>query len=571
MGDDSFVGRVYVICVMALFWRLCILAWSQRTAARPEGHCAKSDPVLTPRFLARPVELARRPPASATAYPCYERASVAQAWGTMAVEPMHDRTADVPGGALTGAVDGQPNGYRVLGRASGALRRYRAISVCLAVSDAACILMALIVVYQVRYSTRPMLARELAVVLVAPLLWVAAFRAFNLYAPQHLSPSDEFRGIIGASSLGIVLVVMASYWSKSAFPRAWLGLSWLLALLLELSTRRVWEVYRLRLKRDGRLAFRTLIVGTTGEASRLAETLKDPASGFAPIGYVGAFDPSVPANGLAVVGDIRDLRRLVHEHDADCLFVASTSVSAEDILQVTQVARQECTEVRVSANLSQTLTSRLTLQKVGGAIALSIRPVRLTRTQVAIKRTFDVVLALAALAVTLPLWAVIAIAIRLSSPGPVFFHQERVTRGGRVFRMHKFRTMRLDIDSPVDTSAPFFKLQSDPRLTRVGGLFRRLSLDELPQFWNILRGEMSLVGPRPLPADQVAANLELLSPRHEVPAGVTGWWQINGRSGVTPEEAVHLDQFYIENWSLSLDLYILLKTFGAVLGRRGAH
>jgi exopolysaccharide biosynthesis polyprenyl glycosylphosphotransferase len=454
---------------------------------------------------------------------------------------------------------------------SEVLRRYRAISMSLAATDAFCIVAALMLSYQMRYGTRPMPVRELAVVLVAPLLWVVVFRAFNLYGPQHLSPSDEFRGIIGATSLGIVLLVLASYWSKAAFPRAWLGLSWLLALLLELATRRAWESYRLRLKRDGRLNLRTLVVGTTAEATRLAEALKDPTSGFTPIGYVGALDLSVPPNGLHVVGDIPDLRQLGREHNADCFFVASTSLSAENIFEVTQVARQECMEVRISANLSRTLTSRLTLQKVGGAIALSIRPVRLTRTQVAVKRSFDVVLALAALAVTLPLWAVIAVAIRLSSRGPVFFHQERVTRGGRIFWMHKFRTMRLDIDSSVDTSAPFFKLQSDPRLTRVGGVFRRLSLDELPQLWNILKGEMSLVGPRPLPADQVAANLELLSPRHEVLAGVTGWWQINGRSGVTPEEAIQLDQFYIENWSLSLDLYILLKTFGAVLGRRGAH
>jgi lipopolysaccharide/colanic/teichoic acid biosynthesis glycosyltransferase len=180
-------------------------------------------------------------------------------------------------------------------------------------------------------------------------------------------------------------------------------------------------------------------------------------------------------------------------------------------------------------------------------------------------------MASAALAISLPLWVVIAIAIRSSSRGPVLFRQERVTKGGRVFRVYKFRTMRLDIDSPVDTSAPFFKLDADPRLTSIGRILRRLSLDELPQFLNVLKGEMSLVGPRPLPADQVAANLDLLGPRHEVPAGVTGWWQINGRSTVTPEEAIHLDQFYIENWSLSLDLYIMIKTFAAVLILKGAH
>jgi exopolysaccharide biosynthesis polyprenyl glycosylphosphotransferase len=438
-------------------------------------------------------------------------------------------------------------------------------------TDAACIVVALLIGYYLRYDNRPMPIEESLTVVFAPLLWLAAFQAFGLYAPQHLSPPDEFRGVIGASSVGIVLVVMASYWSKSSFPRSWIGLSWLLAILLELATRQAWESYRLRLKQDGRLALRTLIVGTTREATRLAETLKDPAAGYAPIGYVRASDPSTPANSLPVVGDIRELRRLVREHQADCCFVASTSVSDEDMLEVTQVARQAGTEVRVSANLSQTLTSRLTLHKVGGAIALSIRPVRLTGMQAAMKRAFDLAMASTALVVTLPLWVAIAVAIRLSSRGPVFFNQERVTKGGRVFRMHKFRTMRLDVDSPVDTTTPFFKLQSDPRLTPIGRVLRRLSLDELPQFWNVLKGDMSLVGPRPLPADQVAANLELLSPRHEVPAGVTGWWQINGRSGVTPEEAIHLDQFYIENWSLALDLYIVIKTFGAVLGQRGAH
>jgi lipopolysaccharide/colanic/teichoic acid biosynthesis glycosyltransferase len=146
-----------------------------------------------------------------------------------------------------------------------------------------------------------------------------------------------------------------------------------------------------------------------------------------------------------------------------------------------------------------------------------------------------------------------------------------VTKDGRVFRMHKFRTMRTDPDVSLDTTTPFFKLQSDPRLTRVGKFLRRFSLDELPQLWNVITGEMSLVGPRPLPADQVAANLDLMRPRQAVPAGVTGWWQINGRSLVTPEEALRLDLFYIENWSPTLDLYVLLKTFGAVVGRDGAY
>jgi exopolysaccharide biosynthesis polyprenyl glycosylphosphotransferase len=255
----------------------------------------------------------------------------------------------------------------------------------------------------------------------------------------------------------------------------------------------------------------------------------------------------------------------------DCLFVASTGISLEEMSRVSQTARLAGIEVRVLANLPQTLTSRLSLLKVGPAIALALKPVRLSGRQAATKRAFDLVVASAALILTAPLWVVIAVAIRLDSRGPVFFSQERVTKDGHVFRMHKFRSMRIGAAAALDATRPFFKLQSDPRLTRVGAFIRRFSLDELPQFWNVITGDMSIVGPRPLPADQVAANLELLSPRHVVPAGVTGWWQTNGRSRVTPEEALRLDLFYIENWSPTLDLYILLKTFGAVVGRNGAY
>jgi lipopolysaccharide/colanic/teichoic acid biosynthesis glycosyltransferase len=214
---------------------------------------------------------------------------------------------------------------------------------------------------------------------------------------------------------------------------------------------------------------------------------------------------------------------------------------------------------------------RLLFQKVGPATALSLWPARLSASQAAAKRAFDLVLASGVLLVTLPVWVATALAIRLTSRGPVFSDQERVTTGGKVFRMHRFRTMRTTTPPiRVDTTVPFFRMEADPRLTRVGRLIRRLSIDELPQLWNVIVGEMSFVGPRPLPANQVAANTEPLSPRHEVPAGLTGWWQIDGRSAVTPEEALALDRSYIENWSLTLDLFILVKTFRAVLERGGA-
>ena len=460
------------------------------------------------------------------------------------------------------------------GTGTGALDRYHRISLGLAASDAVCIVVALVSAYLLRYSGRPMPAGEIAVIVLTPMLWVGVFQAFDLYATQHLSAPEEFRRIIGACSVGIVLLALASYWSHSSLSRTWVGLTWAVALALELLTRRCWRAWVWRLRLDGRLALRTLVIGTSAESKRLVEILRAPGSGFLPLGYARALDPgrsAGSANSLPVFGEIDELDRLVREQDVDCLFVASTGISLEDMSRVSQTARRAGIEVRVLANLPQTLTSRLSLLKVGPAIALALKPVRLSGRQAAMKRAFDLVVASAALILTAPLWVVIAVAIRLDSRGPVFFSQERVTKDGRIFRMHKFRSMRTGADAALDTTRPFFKLQSDPRLTRSGAFLRRFSLDELPQFWNVITGDMSIVGPRPLPADQVAANPELLSPRHVVPAGVTGWWQTNGRSRVTPEEALRLDLFYIENWSPTLDLYILMKTFGAVVGQSGAY
>jgi exopolysaccharide biosynthesis polyprenyl glycosylphosphotransferase len=454
---------------------------------------------------------------------------------------------------------------------SPAARRYRSLAYALAVSDAVAICVALVLAYWVRYGVQLLPARELALFGLAPLVWVMVFHAFNLYSPLYLSPAEEFRRTIGASGVGVVLLVLVDFWSQSQFSRVWLGLTWGLAVVLELLVRRVWRLYLHRRKLDGRLALRTLIIGSTGEAVRLAMTLTAPGSGFLPLGYVQPHGATEAGDTLPVLGGIERLRELVVEQSVDCLFVASSLVDTDAIEVVSQAARHHGIHVLVSANMTHVLSSRLALQQIGSVIALSLRPVRLTSRQALAKRAFDLVVGSALLLATLPFWLVAAITIRLSSPGPVFFHQERVTKGGRTFRMHKFRTMRVGPVAGLDTSVPFFKLDQDPRITPIGHLLRKWSLDELPQLWNVIKGEMSLIGPRPLPTEQVAANVELLGPRHEMPAGMTGWWQINGRSDVAPEQAVRLDAFYIENWSLTFDLYIILKTISTVIERKGAY
>jgi lipopolysaccharide/colanic/teichoic acid biosynthesis glycosyltransferase len=192
--------------------------------------------------------------------------------------------------------------------------------------------------------------------------------------------------------------------------------------------------------------------------------------------------------------------------------------------------------------------------------------------QVLVKRILDVVISSFALLLCLPLFVVIALAIVVTSPGPALFRQERSGLHGRPFTFLKFRTMRdLRPVTAMDTTAPFFKIEADPRLTPIGRLLRKWSLDELPQLWNVLKGEMSLVGPRPLPTEQVAANPELLGPRFQVRPGITGLWQVSGRYNLSVQEALRLDLSYVESWSVTDDLWILAKTIPAVFTTRGAY
>ena len=193
------------------------------------------------------------------------------------------------------------------------------------------------------------------------------------------------------------------------------------------------------------------------------------------------------------------------------------------------------------------------------------------------KRLFDLAVSLTALALLVPLLAVIALLVKLGSPGPVLYRQQRVSRGGRLFELLKFRTMVVgaeymvaDLKARNEADGPLFKIRDDPRVTRVGRFLRRYSLDELPQLWNVLKGEMSLVGPRPPLPREVDAYEDWQLDRLEVRPGITGLWQVSGRSELPFDEYVRLDLFYIENWSLAYDLFIIAKTIPMLLAARGA-
>lgn len=450
----------------------------------------------------------------------------------------------------------------------------------MAASDCACVVAALLLAYQFRFAVLRPSSDFLLVLTVAPLVTVPIHLGFGLYRTHQFSSAEEFRRIILAVSTLITVIVMCSFWSNALTSRPWISFAWLLAVTFTGSSRRMWHR---RIRHDwalGRLTFDTLIVGTNQEAQYLAERLSTSKLGYEPLGFVSTGpDETTVLNGLPVLGSIGGLRPLIRQTGASCVFVAATAVQSEDVKHVLKARRLDGVEIRVTANFPAVLSAtRFTPQSINGLIALSVNAVRLTRSQAIAKRTFDLVVSILALLALSPVLAAIALAIKLTTPGPALFRQRRVGLQRRPFMVLKFRTMvtgaelmLTDLASRNEADGPLFKVREDPRVTRIGRWLRRYSLDELPQLWNVLLGEMSLVGPRPPLPREVEVYEEWQLDRLEVRPGITGLWQVSGRSDLSFDEYVRLDLFYVENWSLAYDLFILVKTIPMLLSARGAY
>jgi len=464
-----------------------------------------------------------------------------------------------------------------------AARRYRRVAVSIALTDALALDVAILLVRLTRFGLKPPGLGFAGLLLVGPAVWVGMFAMFHAYALSRSSPVEEFRRILEASGVAaavkLATTLLFGQGALSALSRGWLILTWALAVLMVLGGRHFWHKRIRRLRADGVLAFRTAILGANEEAVRIAEALRPKARGFIPIGLVHTGNgPLPPADGLPILGRIDELTEVIESNEIECIFVASSAVSPDVMKRLSKHVRRSEVEVRVSANLADILASRLSVQPVGDLLALCLRPVRLTGPQASVKRTFDLIVAGLAVLLTCPLWLASAILIRLSSRGPVFFKQVRVGREGRPFTIYKFRTMLLGaelllatLEGRNEASGPLFKIRDDPRVTKVGKWLRRWSFDELPQLLNVLKGDMSLVGPRPPLPKEVATYEDWHRDRLEVRPGITGPWQVGGRSELTFDDYVRLDLFYIENWSLTYDLFILAKTLPAVLYSKGAY
>jgi Undecaprenyl-phosphate glucose phosphotransferase len=400
---------------------------------------------------------------------------------------------------------------------------------------------------------------------------VFLFFVFRLYhLVRATSRVDEFYAVLGGTTLGTLLTVaLASLTLKNSvfavnLPRLMIFYAWALGAVLVIAGRYILHQLRGILQSQGLVQDCVLVVGTGDAAQLVVQKIKGTSFlGYRLLGLVADNNGAEPAQGFGgvpVLGCTEDLPRLIDDNAVDEVIIAMPEANDEEMLRVTSLAHRERVSLKVFPTLFEIMAAGVTIDDLGGLPLLSIRDVALRGWKLTVKRAIDLVGSAAGLVVLSPFLLLVAILIKLDSPGPVFFVQERMGLDERPFPMFKFRSMRQD----AEAHGPGWTVKDDPRRTRLGAFIRRFSIDEFPNLINVLLGDMSLVGPR---AEQLAFvhQFRTLVPRymerHHEKAGITGWAQVNGLRGDTSiYERTKYDLWYVENWSIWLDVKILIRT-----------
>jgi len=326
------------------------------------------------------------------------------------------------------------------------------------------------------------------------------------------------------------------------------------------------------LLRNHRSQCRVVILGSGRVARSLAQRVRRTPG----IALVGLVDDA-PLDSTDVLGPVSALPDIVEQQRVDRVLVAFSRVPHQETLLLLRALKSHV-GISVVPRMYELLSWRASIEELHGIPLLHVAPQQISLTARVAKRGLDLAVASTLLVLCAPVLSAIALSIRLTSPGPALFRQERSGRNGKPFQIYKFRTMVVDADdrkaelaSLNEADGPIFKIRQDPRVTRLGAFLRRTSIDEMPQLINVIRGEMSLVGPRPFPPSEAARIGGWASTRFSVPPGITGLWQVSGRSDLSNEDLLHLDSVYVSSWSLGWDIRILLRTPRTVLRRVGAY
>jgi len=416
---------------------------------------------------------------------------------------------------------------------------------------------------------------------VALPIWIGLFANQRLYNTRFIGRRiDEFRRIINATLLGTLAVALIANFANVLLRRSSLVILAITTCVIVTIEREIARRLFLRLRSAGRMVRSVVVAGANPEGRDIAAMLQAESwLGYEVIGFVDDNTSNKePVPGLPLLGGVAELPGILSEYPNASVIVAASGVESAVTNRLARDLLDQGVHVELSSTLRDISSQRLTVRPLGRFPVVYVEPVTRGGWRAAAKRSFDLVIAAVAVVLTAPIWIVAAIAIKLDSKGPVLFRQVRVGQDSAPFSVLKMRTMVADAEDRLsdlleqnEADGPLFKMSDDPRITRVGRFLRATSIDELPQLWNVLRGDMSLVGPRPALPHETEEWDALLSQRLRVKPGITGMWQVNGRSDTSFEDYTRLDLYYVDNWSLATDLAILAKTIPVVLLRQGAR
>ncbi len=407
---------------------------------------------------------------------------------------------------------------------------------------------------------------------VTAIIWLVTLKRFKLYRPESNATLSAFWALCKTSGIALIATLAALFfiYHHDAYSRWVMLLATGFSLVWLFLGRLVVHRFRQSVHTQGVGVSRVALVGYDERGEKITNALNTkPNSGYKLVGIIdGDIDTeiiNVDGSNLQHLGESRDILEIVQKYRLDMLFIASPKVPNNVILKILHACEGVPLQINVLPELSEFIRGGTAVTFFDGIPILQLRETPMQGVSSIIKRLIDIIFSTVALIVLSPLMLIITVVIRLTSPGKAIFCQERVGRAGKRFKIYKFRSMRIDAEEKV---GHVWAKTDDPRQTALGKFLRRWSLDELPQFFNVLKGDMSLVGPRPEMSgliDTFQESIPHYLARQRVKSGMTGWAQVNGLRGNTSlEDRVNYDRYYIENWSLTLDIKIILKTLWAI-------
>ena len=412
-------------------------------------------------------------------------------------------------------------------------------------------------------------------------LWLTALVASGTYQLRHLrAGTTEYKRVLMASFMVAGATAIVSYLAKAEFPRGLYVLSFGLGTIGLVAVRFARRKSMAAIHRQGALMTPIVVAGDSGHVDAIAKVLRrETWLGYRVVGAVTKHPGDSTPNGLPILGQVSNTVDVIQDHDiATVIFAEGSFQSPAEFRRMAWELEEHEIHMIVVPALTDISAQRLDVRPVAGLPLVDVARPQAIAAARWIKRTWDAAGAAVILLLASPVLALVALAIKIEDGGPVLFRQTRVGLRGEHFQCLKFRSMVLDAEARLaelaaanEGSGPLFKMTDDPRITNVGRFIRRFSLDELPQLWNALRGDMSLVGPRPALPTEVAQYDSDTRRRLDVRPGLTGLWQVSGRSNLSWEDTVRLDLYYVDNWSLLQDVQILFRTVRAIVGSSGAY